>query len=638
MPISRLLILAALVAMPMTAESQNKTEFLRVIDETAAKGPFSPSWESLERQKVPKWYLDAKFGIFIHWGLYSVPAFGSEWYPRQMYLKDSAEFKHHVATYGSQSKFGYKDFIAKFKAEHFDANAWAKLFKEAGAKFVVPVAEHHDGFPMYDCGFTAWSAAKMGPKRDLIGDLATAIRNQGMVLGLSSHRAEHWWFLNGGRKFDSDVNDPKFADFYGPAMPDGTQPDQAYLDDWLARTCELVDKYHPQLVWFDWWIEQPVFKPYLQKFGAFYYNRGEEWGRGVAINYKNSAFPAKAAVLDVERGQLASIRPFYWQTDTAVQKNSWGYTEHQDYKTAGSIIGDLVDIVSKNGALLLNIGPKSDGTIPVPEQQILREIGKWLAVNGEAIYGTRPWLKFGEGPTQVVGGSFNDTKRQAFTGEDIRFTRKGGNLYAIALAWPGRQFTIKSLAVGSPLVDGEIREVKLLGHRGRLEFTRTAEGMVVQLPAEKPCDHAYAFRITGVRPHQSAMRSASAGSLVLEAEHAELHGTQIKVETRGDHPNIGFWDKPEEWASWPVRISKPGKYTVRLNLAGISPSGISVDLAGESISVTTPSTGDWSNFQTVDAGRIEIRKPGNYTVAVKPAGSASWKAVNLAFVELARSD
>jgi alpha-L-fucosidase len=190
-----------------------------------AQGLFQPNWESLKNFRAPQWYLDGKFGIFIHWGVYSVPAFGSEWYPRQMYLQGSAEFKHHVATYGPQRKFGYKDFIPLFKAEKYDPKAWAGLFKKAGAKFVVPVAEHHDGFPMYDSALTAWCAGKMGPKRDLIGDLAAAVRGEGLVFGLSSHRAEHWWFMNGGKTFDSDVRDPKYADFYGPAALEGTQPD-----------------------------------------------------------------------------------------------------------------------------------------------------------------------------------------------------------------------------------------------------------------------------------------------------------------------------------------------------------------------------------------------------------------------------
>jgi alpha-L-fucosidase len=476
----------------------NRASILRTVEGVVAGGPFHDSWDSLSNYKLASWYEDAKFGIFIHWGVYSVPAFGSEWYPRNMYRQGSNEFKHHLEVWGPQAKFGYKDFIPMFKAEKFSAAGWAGLFRKSGAKFVVPVAEHHDGFPMYDSKLTEWCAGKMGPKRDIIGELAAAVRKVGLVFGLSTHRAEHWWFFNGGTQFDSDVKDPRFAGLYGPAQPDKTQPDKAYLDDWLARTCELVDKYKPQLVWFDWWIEQPVFQPYLQKFGAFYYNRGAQWKQGVAVNYKNKSWPEKAAVLDIERGQLAGIRPIFWQTDTSVSKNSWGYVEKQDYKTADSIVDDLVDIVSKNGALLLNIGPRPDGTIPEPEQQILLEIGRWLSINGEAIYGTRPWKVFGEGPTEVVGGSFNDTKRRPFTGEDIRFTAKDSTLYAIALAWPDSgSVTIKSLAAGSRLAFRRIRKVELLGSRARLQWTPDTAGLIVKLPGQRPCDYAFALKISG---------------------------------------------------------------------------------------------------------------------------------------------
>ncbi|HZO91256.1 MAG TPA: alpha-L-fucosidase [Chthonomonadaceae bacterium] len=494
-----LLALAAQSSGSAWAGDNKEEKAMQAIAHVIAGGPYNAAWESLETHTTPEWYQNAKFGIFIHWGVYSVPAFGNEWYPRNMYQQGSKEFQHHVATYGPQDKFGYKDFIPAFRAEKFDPDHWAALFEAAGAKFVVPVAEHHDGFAMYDCGLSEWCAAKMGPKRDIVGELAAAVRKRGLVFGLSSHRAEHWWFFDGGRKFPSDVQDPHYAGLYGPAEPENTQPNQAFLDDWLARTCELVDKYQPQLVWFDWWIEQPAFKPYLQKFAAYYYNRGAQWGRGVAINYKHQAFPERAAVLDIERGQLGGIRPLFWQTDTSVSKNSWGYVKEQDYKTAGAIIGDLVDIVSKNGALLLNIGPRPDGTIPEPEEQILREIGRWLAVNGEAIYGARPWKVFGEGPTQIVEGSFNDTKRPEFTGEDLRFTVKGNTLYAIALAWPGRQLTLKSLGTNSPLAAGEVSEIRLLGQVGRLEWSRNADGLTVTLPDRKPCDHAYALKIVGLR-------------------------------------------------------------------------------------------------------------------------------------------
>ncbi|GAB4514213.1 MAG: alpha-L-fucosidase [Anaerolineae bacterium] len=469
---------------------------ITTIHEVIAQGPFEAGWDSLKGYQVPDWYMDGKFGIFIHWGVYSVPAFGNEWYPRNMYLKDRPEFEHHIKTYGPHTQFGYKDFIPMFKAERYDPVAWADLFRRAGARFVVPVAEHHDGFAMYDCSFSRWTAVKMGPKRDLIGDLAKAVRDAGLVFGLSSHRAEHWWFMNGGMEFESDVQDPAYADFYGPAKPQETQPDAWYLDDWLVRTCELVDKYQPQLVWFDWWIQQPVFKPYLQKFAAYYYNRGAQWGKGVAINYKYDAFEEGTAVLDLERGQFAETKPFFWQNDTSVSKNSWGYITHHEYKAPRSLVHDLIDVVSKNGALLLNVGPRPDGTIPEPEQEILLEIGRWLSVNGEAIYETRPWKVFGEGPTEVSEGAFTDTKRTEFTSQDVRFTARGDTLYAIVLGWPENgRVSIRALGSTAGLYDGEIGSVELVGSGSPMTWTRGDDGLDVQLPPEPPCDHAFVLRI-----------------------------------------------------------------------------------------------------------------------------------------------
>jgi alpha-L-fucosidase len=485
----------------VTARSEDRKieDAIKRIDAVVAQGPFRASWESLEAYKVPEWYKDAKFGIFIHWGVYSVPAFDNEWYPRNMYLKDNPVFKHHIETYGPQAKFGYKDFIPQFRAEKFDPDRWAELFRKAGAKYVVPVAEHHDGFPMYDCTVTEWSAAKMGPKRDIVGALAVAVRKQGLHFGASTHRAEHWWFFNGGMTFDSDVKDPRYAGLYGPAQPDKTQPDKAYLDDWLARTSDIVEKYQPEVVWFDWWIEQPVFQPYLQKFAAYYYNRAAQWKRGGVINYKLKTFPERTAVLDIERGKLDTVRPLFWQTDTSVGEKSWGYIKDEKFRTPHSVVDELVDIVSMNGCLLLNIGPKPDGTIPDEVQRILLDIGQWLAINGEAIYGTRPWKVCGEGPTKVVGGSFKDTEGKPFTGEDIRFTVKGDTLYAIALAWPENgKLTVKSLAAGSPLTKREIKTVELLGSKAKLKWARNGGGLTIELPAQKPCDYAFAFKISPV--------------------------------------------------------------------------------------------------------------------------------------------
>lgn len=480
-------------------------------DTRSAQQPFEPDWTSIkEHYSVPGWYEDAKFGIFIHWGVYAVPAFGSEWYARDMYQEGSKEFEHHVATYGPQSEFGYKDFIPGLTAENYDPAAWARLFKEAGARYVVPVAEHHDGFAMYDSALTEWNAKKMGPHRDLIGDLAEAVRAEGLIFGVSYHRAENWFFYDGGRRFPSDVQDERYRGLYGPAQPHPEDhhdvqsphgPDEAFLDEWLQRAQEIVDRYQPQVFWFDWWIQHNAFRPYLPRFAAYYYNRALEWGddwdrSGAAVNHKYESFPEGTDVFDIERGQLSGIRPLFWQNDTSVTKSSWGFTNNQDYKDAGVIVGDLVDIVSKNGALLLNIGPRADGTIAEPEQEILRSIGRWLQVNGEAIYETRPWTIFGEGPTEIKDGAFTDTDRAPFTAEDIRFTTKGDVLYAICLAWPEAQVTIRSLGSNSSLKADQIAEISLLGSSAAITWSQDEDGLTLQTPAERPCDYAYTFKIT----------------------------------------------------------------------------------------------------------------------------------------------
>jgi len=484
-----------------------RTAILSVVDRVAHQGPFRPDWESLQKYQAPDWYKDAKFGIFIHWGVYSVPAFGNEWYPRNMYRKDSDEYKHHIATYGPQDKFGYKDFIPMFKAEHFDPAAWARLFKESGAKYVVPVAEHHDGFAMYDSGLSDWTAAKMGPKRDIIGDLAKAVRAEGLHFGASTHRVEHNFFLGVGRTIPSDINDPKYAAFYGPAHTwlearrgtplgnDFTYVSSAWADDWLARSSEIVEKYHPDIMYFDWWIGQPSIRPNLTRFAAFYYNASLKYGDHVGvINYKDWAIEEHSAVLDLERGQLGEIRPLYWQTDTSISNKSWGYIKNDTFKSPQFVVQQLIDIVSKNGNLLLNIGPKPDGTIPDEVQQVLRDVGSWLAVNGDAIYGTRPWRVYGEGPTQVAAGSFHDTDTANYTAEDFRFTTKGNALYAIEMGWSaGGEAVIHSL--GTTAGSQKVESVALLGSDAKIQARQEADGLHLQLPAQAPGKYAYVFRV-----------------------------------------------------------------------------------------------------------------------------------------------
>ncbi len=448
---------------------------------------------------IPDWFKDAKLGIFIHWGVYAVPAFGNEWYPRNMYQKGSKVYEHHIKTYGPLTEFGYKDFIPMFKAEMFNADEWLALFKESGAKYIVPVAEHHDGFSLYGSKFNKWNSVSMGPKRDIIGELREASLKHGLHFGLSSHRAENAWFFNGGLEIPSDVQDPQYKSLYGeglkapggqtPDCPEGAGFNENSIRNWLKHTYELVDLYKPELFWFDWTVGKYPFRSTFYQFMAYYYNNAVDWDKGVVINTK-FGYGDNIQVFDIERGKSDKARDFPWQTDTSIGKKSWGYIEGEENKTPNQIIDDFIDIVSKNGNLLLNIGPKADGTITDEQQAVLRAIGKWLKVNGEAIYETRPWEVASEGTVAGTSGAFSDNEESLYTAQDIRFTTKDNKLYAISLAWTDEDVLIKS--IGN---DKKVAGIRMLGSDEKISWDQTSEGLKVSFPEKMPTDYAHALEI-----------------------------------------------------------------------------------------------------------------------------------------------
>jgi alpha-L-fucosidase len=468
---------------------------------------YQPSWNSLRTHITPQWFRDAKFGIYTHWGVYSVPACGpnATWYPYNMYREGNPQYEHHVKTYGPPSKFGYKDFIPMFTAEKFDPDEWAEIFKNSGARFAGPVGEHHDGFCMWDSRYTDWSAARMGPSRDVVAELEKAIRKAGMKFLVALHHAENWWFYPHWRK-EFDTSDPKYAGLYGEphnllgagkSFFDQDKPSRAFLEQWKGKILEVIDNFRPDVLWFDFGLGF-VQEQYRKEFLAYYYNKAMEWDTEVVVTYKEHYLAPGSAVVDLELGRFGELTYHDWITDTTVDAGEgWGYLRETEYKSTCSLVHYLVDNVSKNGYLLLNIGPKPNGEIPEQAREVLKGMGQWLDVNGEAIYGATPWLAYGEGPTQMQKtGAFCEKEEVTYTAQDIRFTSKDNVLYAICLGWPGAQVKINTLKA---LFPWEIQSVRMLGVDRDLEWSLQPDGMAIKTPAGKPCEHAYVFKIVRQR-------------------------------------------------------------------------------------------------------------------------------------------
>ncbi|HEY8780353.1 MAG TPA: alpha-L-fucosidase [Mucilaginibacter sp.] len=514
-----------------------------------AEGPFSPEWNSLAKYMVPDWFRDAKFGIWAHWGPQCQPERG-DWYARGMYQEGSDQYKYHVEKYGHPSKSGFKDVINEWKAENWEPEQLLDLYKRAGAEYFMALANHHDNFDLYDSKYQSWNSTKAGPKKDIIGGWAKAAKKHNLPFGVSVHAAHAWtWYetaqradKNGtlagvpydGKTTKADGNgkwwdglDPQELYAQSHALSTNSEndgmihkqwgwgnganvPTKAYCEKFFNRTIELLDKYEPDLIYFDDTILPlwPISDAGLRIAAHMYNNSIKKYGRlrAVLCGKILNEVQRKCMVWDIERGQSNQIEPLPWQTDTCI--GSWHYDrriyDRQGYKSAETVIHTLADVVSKNGNLLLNIPVRGDGTIDAEERAVVEEIAAWMQVNKSSIFGTRPWKIFGEGPAMATTAplsaqGFNEGMGKSFGAEDIRFTTKGDTLYAITLGWPGEKGTVmKSLATTSPQLTGrKISGVSLLGYNEKLEWRQTEEGLLVKMPGAQPCKHAVALKISG---------------------------------------------------------------------------------------------------------------------------------------------
>ncbi len=510
-----------------------------------APGPFQPTWDSLAKYQTPDWFRDAKFGIWAHWGPQCQPERG-DWYARGMYQEGSDQYKYHLQKYGHPSKFGFKDVINEWKAENWHPQELVSLYKKAGARYFMAMANHHDNFDLYNSKYHSWNATQLGPKKDLIGGWSKAAKEQGLPFGVTVHASHAWtWYEVAQRadksgpyagvpydgKLTKTDGKNKWWNGYDPqqlysqhhtlskdSLNDNSMvgywdwgnganiPDKAYCDGFLNRTIDLIDKYSPDLVYFDdnalplWPISDAGLKIAAHLYNTSIRKHGKLQAAlfGKHLNDQQR----KCMIWDIERGQSNQIEPLPWQTDTCI--GGWHYDrrlyENKGYKSAKTVVHALADVVSKNGNLLLNVPVRGDGSIDSEERTVVEEVGAWMQVNSEAIYSTRPWKVFGEGPamesvTALNAHGFNEGQGKPFVAEDIRFTTKGKTLYAIMLGWPaGKTISVKSLPTNQQA--GQVSQVSLLGS-GRLDFQQTSEGLKVQLPDQPPCKEAFVLKIEG---------------------------------------------------------------------------------------------------------------------------------------------
>jgi alpha-L-fucosidase len=504
-------------------------------DEPMVPGKFAPTWDSLKQYQCPEWFRNAKFGIWAHWGPQCQPEDG-DWYARLMYFTNTSQYRFQLQHYGSPADFGFKDVIHEWKAQNWDPDKLLALYKRAGAQYFMALADHHDNFDNWDSKYQPWNSVKVGPRKDLIGGWAAAARKQGLYFGVSVHASHAWTWYEPAQDFDGKLTkadgqgkwwdglDPQdlYAQNHTPSAKyqkvssifnrwywdnGASIPDEAYCNRYYNRTMDLIEKYRPDLIYFDdtalplWPISDAGLK-----LAANFYNLNNQWhgtnDDGVLFGKVLTPDQRQCMVWDIERGQANAIEPLHWQTDTCL--GNWHYDrniyERHGYKTTKTVIQTLADVVSKNGNLLLSVPVRGDGTIDDEEVKIVEGIAGWMEVNRECIFDTQPWKIFGEGPAsagaKLRAEGFNEGKGKPFSAEDYRFTIKSNTLYAIELGWPTNGVNIKSLGKSANLLEGKIRKIELLGSGEEIKWKQTPDALVIDQPKNEPNHFAVVYRIT----------------------------------------------------------------------------------------------------------------------------------------------
>ncbi len=469
--------------------------------EKSDKLPYQDTWESVSKfPKNPEFFMDAKFGIYTHWGPVTVASDhpdsegGVQWYGMHMYNKNNKAFDYHLQRFGDQNKVGYKDITKMFTAENFNAEEWAEVFARSGARFAGPVAIHHDNYAMWDSDVTPWNSMDQIPKKDFTGELAKAIKEKGMMFFTSFHHSFTWdYFLN---SYEYDAADGSNKALYCEPHEALDPPSQEYLENWLAMVNEVVQKYEPDMIWFDFGLGKLIPDDYQLKMFASYYNWAAAKNRNAVVFHKHEKIQRYTGVLDFERGRADKQTKYPWLTDTSL--GPWFQDPSRKYYETNQLIDIFIDIISKNGCMLLNVGPNADGSISAEAKDILTEMGDWMAINEEGVFETRPWTVFGEGPARMTkGGGFSEQAPVSYTSNDIRFTRSKDEktVYAFVLGWPeDNEVLISSFTKDNGIAAGDISGVELLGSNSGIEFHETDKGIKAILPQEKPCDHAICLK------------------------------------------------------------------------------------------------------------------------------------------------